>query len=71
MKLSTVRRGSARWLTGLWLLLAAAPLVLAAADTKPMPDFPHKEANRWLYSKPIQTADLRGKVVLIDLFTSA
>ena len=64
MKLSTVRRGSARWLTGLWLLLAAA-------DTKPMPDFPHKEANRWLYSKPIQTADLRGKVVLIDLFTSA
>jgi hypothetical protein len=71
MTQSIVRRGFARWLTGLWLVLAAAPLVLAATDTKPMPDFPHGEKERWLYSTPLHTTDLHGKVVLIDLFTTA
>lgn len=63
------RPGRVPALAGLWLLLAAS-LALGAAELKPMPAFPHNDAGPWLNSPPLHAADLRGKVVLIDLFTS-
>ena len=74
-----LQRAVARLLTGLWLLLTAAllapmtaaPLALAATETKPLPAFRHGVAEAWLNSRPLTAADLRGKVLLIDLFTTA
>ncbi len=42
----------------------AAPMVTAAASQETAPDF--TGISNWFNSKPLNIADLRGKVVLID-----
>lgn len=66
----SLQRGISRLLTGLWLVLAAVPFALAATEAKTLPEFRYGEAAAWLNSKPLSNADLRGKVVLVDLFTT-
>ena len=35
----------------------------------PAPEFTHTQADRWINSEPLSLADLRGKVVLMDVWT--
>jgi hypothetical protein len=56
---------------GLALAALGAPRVPGAAEAPLMPEFRHGESAAWLNSQPLRSADLRGKVVLIDLFTTA
>ena len=56
---------------GVALALAlGAAAWMGAADPPRMPEFRHGVAEAWLHSKPLSGADLRGKVVLIELFTT-
>ena len=60
------------------LLIAGAstltPLALAApaasAPNTPAPEFPHRHQSSWLNSPPLSLANLRGKVVLLDIWTT-
>lgn len=45
----------------------ATPVVTAAASQRIAPDF--AGINNWFNSKPLNLADLRGKVVLVDFWT--
>src|SRR5947208_14985116 len=45
----------------------AVPVVTAAASQEAAPDF--AGINNWFNSKPLNIADLRGKVVLVDFWT--
>jgi hypothetical protein len=56
---------------GLALAALGAPRAPGAAETPFMPEFRHGSAEAWLQSPPLRGGDLRGKVVLIDLFTTA
>ncbi len=38
-------------------------------EARPVPEFPKVTAERWLNSPPLKMADLRGKVVLLDVWT--
>jgi hypothetical protein len=58
-------------LVGLALLTLAAVLPASAADAPPMPEFRQPVPAAWLNSPPLSREKLRGKVVLIDLFTTA
>ena len=49
------------------LALAAGP---AAVSNAPAPEFPHSQTTRWLNSPPLTLAGLRGKVVLLDIWTT-
>ncbi|MGQ0700178.1 MAG: redoxin family protein [Panacagrimonas sp.] len=52
------------------LLVAHQESALAAASDAPeAPPFTHTKAEDWLNSPPLTWADLRGKVVLIDVWT--
>lgn len=53
---------------GGFLLMNPATTLQAAAGT-PVPAFTHTKPADWLNSKPLSWADLRGKVVLIDVWT--
>jgi len=44
---------------------AAAP----AAGDRPAPEFPRSDAAGWLNSPPLTMAGLRGRVVVLDLWT--
>ncbi|RXT39446.1 thioredoxin family protein [Bradyrhizobium betae] len=46
---------------------AAAPIHVAAASQQAAPDF--TGISNWFNSKPLNIADLRGKVVLVDFWT--
>jgi hypothetical protein len=50
-------------------VLATAALALTAAAKPPerLPDFPG--GVRWINSEPLTVEDLRGKVVLLDVWT--
>lgn len=50
----------------LWLD-AAAPFPRAAER---MPEFPDRSPQAWLNTAPLSRADLAGKVVLIEIWTS-
>lgn len=72
---STSTRRRLRWAVP--ALLVA--LVLAVAGTaqarfwfqaRPMPEFTNQSKAAWINSKPLTRADLRGKVVLIEVWTS-
>lgn len=52
----------------LYLLLASGPVSPEVVET-PLPQFTGKNADLWLNSAPLQTADLRGKVVLLQVWT--
>lgn len=47
------------------------PDVIAAEQAAPAPEFTHTDANDWLNSEPLTLQDLRGKVVLLDVWTFA
>lgn len=51
-------------------LVWASPSHLNADEGKALPEFRYAVAEAWLNSPPITNAQLRGKVVLIDLFTT-
>jgi hypothetical protein len=50
----------------LWLGAARSA---GAADAR-MPEFSRQTADAWLNSPPLKAADLRGKVVLLEIYTS-
>lgn len=54
---------------GFFLMNPSATLQAAAAESAPAPAFTHTSPEDWLNSKPLTWADLRGKVVLIDVWT--
>lgn len=47
------------------------PDVMAAEQARPAPEFTHTEPTDWLNSEPLTLKDLRGKVVLLDVWTFA
>ena len=60
-------------LLALVLLLAfgaSTPSANLAALNKPMPEFRNQSPSRWINSPPLKRADLKGKVVLIEIWTS-
>lgn len=59
-------------------LLSTLALALAAffskpqnkgATNRPAPEFPVVAAERWLNSPPLKMADLRGQVLLLEVWT--
>ncbi len=50
-----------------FLLLSFHPLMVFGT---PMPEFTANSAKSWLNSKPLSKADLKGKVVLLEVWTS-
>ena len=54
-----------------FLILLFAPLANAApvAGAPPMPQFTGKQSQDWLNSRPLRREELRGKVVLLDVWT--
>lgn len=74
--------GPIRWLTvvvaAVLALLILLPRVLPvsaaavpAAEAPPMPAFTHADPADWLNSAPLRWSELRGKVVLVDVWTFA
>jgi hypothetical protein len=41
----------------------------ASGPGRPAPEFPTRDAGLWINSRPLSIADLRGMVVLIDVWT--
>ena len=57
------------------LLMLAILCLMAAVSTlraqpAAMPEFPDAPPDRWLNSKPLKLSDVRGQVVLIEIWTS-
>ncbi|HKJ00045.1 MAG TPA: hypothetical protein VKB51_16325 [bacterium] len=66
------RRTAAAALLIAGLLLAASGAQAAFwFSNRPMPEFTNQSPSAWLNSKPLTREDLRGKVVLIEVFTSS
>lgn len=60
--------------TSLVVILAVAWLAAslhseAQATPAPAPEFTHASASEWINSEPLRLADLRGRVVLVDVWT--
>jgi hypothetical protein len=54
-----------------WAVLAAllmAPFVIAGAGGREAPELPTREPSAWV-GEPVRLADLRGQVVLLDVWT--
>ena len=52
------------------LILALFTVACAqAVDQRPLPEFTTADATEWFNSPPLKVADLRGRVVLIDVWT--
>lgn len=51
------------------LLLSLGSSMTQANHLNNAPEFTHTTAQEWLNSKPLKITDLRGKVVLIDVWT--
>ena len=57
----------------------APPVGVRAGGTLPdirvepraLPEFPHATQEAWINSEPIRLADLKGQVVLIEIWTTA
>lgn len=53
----------------LFVLLLAAVGCAQSMEQRPLPEFTTSTAAHWFNSPPLQVADLRGKVLLIDVWT--
>ena len=53
------------WMPGPWDLAAAKDY----SNAPKAPEFTHPEASAWINSPPLSLAGLRGKVVLLDIWT--
>lgn len=51
------------------LLLCLCATAAQATDQRPLPEFTNADAAGWFNSEPLRVADLRGKVVLVDVWT--
>jgi len=60
-----------RLLLGGWLLFGshAAMALLDAAQAPAAPEFSHHDKTDWINSSPLRIQDLRGQVVLMDIWT--
>ena len=47
----------------------ASPDEAGPAAARPAPEFPHDDAGAWINSQPLRMSGLRGKVVLLDVWT--
>lgn len=64
--------GAGRFLpvvVGTLLLSVAAAAGIGAPRGRPAPEFPRRDPDAWLNSKPLSMAGLRGRVVLLDVWT--
>ena len=54
-----------------WIAILALSLVtgVATAEWERAPEFTHGKAVDWINSKPLSVAELRGQVVLVDVWT--
>ncbi len=50
-------------------ILALHPACAVAAQGEPAPEFTHQGEQDWINSPPLQLSELRGKVVLLDVWT--
>jgi len=51
------------------LMTGLAAPVVQAGDSVPAPEFTRTDADSWINSDPLVLEDLRGKVVLVDIWT--
>jgi len=56
---------------GYWLIAGSTGAVHAESRLRPLPEFTQASADAWLNSAPLKKSDLKGKVVLIDVWTLA
>jgi hypothetical protein len=49
--------------------LFVASLVLAVSDARVAPEFPRSDATGWVNSTPLTISGLRGRVVVLDVWT--
>ena len=78
--METENTGRKKSRTGLWGLALAAVVALglwgihSASEIQArggaMPEFSEISADKWINSAPLRKADLRGKVVLLEIWTS-
>ncbi len=52
------------------LALVGKPGILSAFGEKEMPEFHNQDPKRWINSAPLTRESLKGKVVLIEIWTS-
>jgi thiol-disulfide isomerase/thioredoxin len=57
-----------------WLLITLGAYAPSAAqadafEPRPLPEFTHQDPAGWFNSGPLSVADLRGRVVLVDVWT--
>ena len=65
-------------LVGLGLLALAALVLFWGRDSsarmrtmnRPLPEFQNQSQDFWINSKPLKAADLKGRVVLLEVWTS-
>ena len=60
------RRGAAVLLS---VVLTACVPGTGAGETGPLPEFPRLGQDAWINSAPLTLQDLRGEVVLLDVWT--
>jgi hypothetical protein len=55
----------------LWAGISLASRASGPADvtSRPMPEFPTHDPNLWINAAPIAASDLKGQVVLLDVWT--
>lgn len=51
------------------LCVALTAACAQAVDQRPLPEFTTTKADHWFNSPPLKVADLRGQVVLVDVWT--
>lgn len=62
------RRAGTLVACGLATLVLARQAIPLPADARPAPEFPTRDASRWV-GPPQRMAELRGRVVLLDVWT--
>lgn len=62
------RRAGTLAASGLAAVLLTLPATTLPSDSRPAPEFPTRDAARWV-GPPQRMAELRGRVVLLDVWT--